>query len=103
MGFILMLISFFLLLPAFAECPVLKDGDECEKGIRRSSRLPKNSPTCTKHFGEGRFDDQISEGGYASAGFAEAVKMPRAEARGASLFSQSLHQNFSSEIFLIDI
>jgi hypothetical protein len=28
---------------------------------------------------------RISEGGYASAGFAEAVKMSRAEARGASL------------------
>jgi hypothetical protein len=39
-------------LPAFAECPVRMEGDECEK--------------------------------YASAGFAEAVKMARAEARGAS-------------------
>jgi len=71
--------------PAFAECPRRKDGDEREKGIRRNSRLPKNSPCCTKRFDEGRFDEQISEGGYASAGFAEAVKMPRAEARGASL------------------
>jgi hypothetical protein len=71
-------------LPAFAECPVWKDGDECEKGIRRSSRLPKNLPACTKHFDEGRFGEQISEGGYALAGFAEAVKMPRAEARRAS-------------------
>jgi hypothetical protein len=42
-------------------------------------------PACTKHFDEGRFGEQISKGGYASAGFAEAVKMPRAEARGASL------------------
>jgi hypothetical protein len=40
---------------------------------------------CTKRFGEGRFGKQISEGGYASAGFAEDVKMPRAEAREASL------------------
>jgi hypothetical protein len=39
-----------------------------------------------KHFDEGRFGEHVSEGGYASAGFAEAVKMPRAEARGASLF-----------------
>jgi len=39
---------------------------------------------CTKHFGGGMFGEQVSEGGYASAGFAEAVKMPRAEARGAS-------------------
>jgi hypothetical protein len=37
-----------------------------------------------KHFDEGRFGEQIGEGGYASAGFAEAVKMPRAEARVAS-------------------
>ena len=73
-------------LPAFAECPVRKDGDECEKGIRRSSRMPKDLPACTKRFSKGRFGEQVSEGGYASAGFAEAVKMPRAEARGASLF-----------------
>jgi hypothetical protein len=46
----------------------------------------KNLPACTKHSSEGRFGEQISEGGYASAGFAEAVKMPRAEARGASLW-----------------
>jgi hypothetical protein len=72
-------------LPAFAECPVRVDGDECEKGIRRSSRLSKNLPACTKYFYEGRFGEQVSEGGCASAGFAEAVKMPRAEARGASL------------------
>jgi len=42
-------------------------------------------PACTKHFDEGRFGEHVSEGGYASAGFAEAVKMPRAGARGASL------------------
>jgi hypothetical protein len=72
-------------LPAFAECPIREDGDECEKGIRRSSRLSKNLPGCTEHFDEGKFGEQVSEGGYASAGFAEAVKMPRAEARGASL------------------
>jgi hypothetical protein len=50
-------------LPAFAEYPLRKDGDECEKGIRRS----------------------FSVGGYASQGFAEVVKMPCAEARIASL------------------
>ena len=50
-------------LPAFAESPVQKDGDECEKSIRL----------------------RFSADGYASAGFAEAVKMPRGEARGASL------------------
>jgi hypothetical protein len=55
-------------LPAFAEGPVRKDGDECEKGIHRS----------------------FSVGGFASAGFAEAVKMPRAEARGASLYGAFL-------------
>jgi len=49
-------------LPAFAESPVRKGGDECEKGIRHS----------------------LGEGGSASAGSAEDVKMPRAEARGAS-------------------
>ena len=57
-------ISTHLNLPAFAECPVRKDGDECEKGSRRS----------------------FSVGGYAPAGFAEVVKMPRVEARGASPF-----------------
>jgi hypothetical protein len=77
--------GYFLILPAFAECPVQKDGDECEKGIRQSSRLPKNFSAWTKHFDEGRFGEQISEGGYASAGFAEAVKIHHAEARGASL------------------
>jgi hypothetical protein len=41
-------------LPAFAECPVREDGDECEKGIRRRSRLPKNLPAYTNRFGEGR-------------------------------------------------
>jgi hypothetical protein len=54
----------------------------------RKGYPPKLSPAkklaCTKHFDEGRFGKQISEGGYALAGFAEAVKMPRAEARGAS-------------------
>jgi len=50
-------------LPAFAESPVRKGGDECEKGIHRS----------------------LGEGGSASAGSAEDVKMPRAAARGASL------------------
>jgi len=57
----------FLDLPAFAECPVWKDEDECEKSIRL----------------------RFSTGGYASAGFAEAVKMPRAEAWGASLLEIS--------------
>jgi alpha-amylase/alpha-mannosidase (GH57 family) len=71
-------------LPAFAESPVREGGDECGKGIRRSSRLSKNLPEGTKYFDEGRFGEQVSEGGYASAGFAEAVKMPRAEAREAS-------------------
>jgi hypothetical protein len=47
--------------------------------------MPKNLPACTKRFSEDRFGEQVSEGGYASAGFAEAVKMPRAEAGGASL------------------
>jgi hypothetical protein len=60
-------------------------GDECEKGICHSSRLSKNLPACTKHFDEGRFGEQASEGGYASAGLVEAVNMPCAEARGASL------------------
>jgi len=53
-------------LPAFAESPVRKGGDECEKGIRHS----------------------LGEGGSASAGSAEDVKMPRAEARGASLLAR---------------
>ena len=82
------------MLPAFAECPVRKDGDECEKGIRRTSRLPENLPPCTKRFGVGSFDEQISEAGYASAGFAEAVKMPRAEAQGASLWFQQYDDGF---------
>jgi hypothetical protein len=47
--------------------------------------LSKNLPACTKNFDEGKFGEQVSEGGYTSAGFAEAVKMTRAEARGASL------------------
>ena len=63
-GGVLTLASSHSHLPAFAECPVRKDGDECEKGIHRS----------------------FSVGGCASTGFAEAVRMPRAEARGASLF-----------------
>jgi hypothetical protein len=46
--------------------------------------MPENLPVCTKRFSEGRFGGQVSEGGYASAGFAEAVKMPLAEAREAS-------------------
>jgi len=50
-------------LPAFAESPVWKGGDECEKGIRRN----------------------LGEGGSVSAGSAEDVKMPRVETRGASL------------------
>ena len=49
-------------------------------------------PACTKRFSEGRFSEQVSEGGYASAGFAEAVKMPRAEARGASLNKSILYR-----------
>jgi hypothetical protein len=88
-------LSTFRNLPAFAECPVRKDGDECKKGIRRSSRLPKNLPACTKRFGEGRFGGQVSVGVYASAGFAEVVKMPRAEGRGASLGQFGLSDDFS--------
>jgi hypothetical protein len=50
--------------------------------------MPKSVPACTKRFCEGRFGEHVSVGGYASAGFAEAVKMPCAEAQGASpLFS----------------
>jgi hypothetical protein len=52
-----------MILPAFAESPARKGDDECEKGIRHS-------------FGEG---------GSASAGSAEDVKMPRGLPRGASL------------------
>ena len=73
-------------LPAFAECPVRKDGDECEKGIHRSSPLPEALPAYPKGFDEGRFGEYVSVGGYASPGIAEDVKMPRAEARGDSLF-----------------
>jgi hypothetical protein len=51
------------ILPAFAECPIRKDRDECEMGISRSF--------------------SVSE--YASAGFAKDVKISLAEARGASL------------------
>jgi len=50
-------------LPAFAESPVRKGGDECEKGIRSN----------------------LGEGGSASTGSSEDVKMPRVETRGASL------------------
>ena len=53
-------------LPAFAESPDRKGGDECEKGIRRN----------------------ICEGGSASAGSPEDVKMPHLEKRGASLAVQ---------------
>jgi len=49
-------------LPVFAESPVLKGGDECEKGIRRN----------------------LGEGGSASAGSAEDVKIPRVETRASS-------------------
>jgi hypothetical protein len=38
-----------------------------------------------KCLSEGRFGEHVSVGGYASAGFAEAVKMLCAEAQGASL------------------
>jgi len=79
----------FLLLPAYAECPVRKDGDECEKGILRSSCMPKSVPACTKRFCEGRFGEHVSVGGYASAGFAEAVKMPCAEAQGIFIFNNN--------------
>jgi hypothetical protein len=43
-----------IILPAFAECPVRKYGDECEKSLRL----------------------RLGADGYASAGFAEAVKIP---------------------------
>ena len=54
-------------LPAFAESPVQVGGDECDKGIHRG-------------LGESRF---------ASAGFAEDVKMPCAVAREAPLIEQA--------------
>jgi hypothetical protein len=57
------------------------------KGIRRSSRLPKNL-----------FGGQVSKGGYASAGFAEVVKMPRAEAWGASLRIGAVPEEITGEI-----
>jgi hypothetical protein len=47
--------------------------------------MPNSVPACTKRFCECRFGEQVSIGGYASAGFAEVVKMPCAEAQGASL------------------
>jgi len=57
-------------LPAFAESPLRKGKDECEKGIHRS----------------------LGKGGSASAGSAEDVKMPRAAARGASpMLRSALH------------
>ena len=54
-------------------------------------------PPCTKRFGEGRLHEQISVGGYAPARFTGAVKMPRAEAWGASLL------NISQTIFLCNL
>jgi hypothetical protein len=57
-------------LPAFAESPVRKGGDECEKGIRHS---PERS--------------RRGKGGFASAGSAEDVKMPHGLPRGASLLT----------------
>jgi len=65
------------LLPAFAESPVRKGGDECEKGIHRSLLTAIASAAA------------VGEGGSASAGSAEDVKMARAAARGASLFGIS--------------
>jgi len=60
-------------LPAFAESPVRNGGDECEKDIHRSLLTAIASAA------------GVGEGGAASAGSAEDVKMPRAAARGASL------------------
>ena len=57
--------------------------------------MPKSVPACTKRFCEGMFGEHVSVGGYASAGFAEAVKMPCAEAQGASLqksYGKSEHE-----------
>jgi hypothetical protein len=51
-------------LPAFAESPVRKGGDECEKGIHRSLLTAIASAAA------------VGEGGSASAGSAEDVKMP---------------------------
>jgi hypothetical protein len=51
-------------LPAFAESPVRKGGDECEKGIHRSLSTAIASAA------------GVGEGGSASAGSAEDVKMP---------------------------
>ena len=76
-------------LPAFAESPVRKGGDECEKGIHRSLLTAIASAT------------GVGEGGSASAGSAKDVKMPRAPvlrsrataeggaSRGASLHASS--------------
>ena len=60
-------------LPAFAESPVRNGGDECEKDIHRSLLTAIALAA------------GVGEGGAASAGSAEDVKMPRAAARGASL------------------
>jgi len=60
-------------LPAFAESPVRNGGYECEKGIHRSLLTAIASAA------------GVGEGGSASAGSAEDVKMLRAAARGASL------------------
>ena len=54
------------LLPAFAESPVRKGGDECEKGIHRSLLTAIASAA------------GVGETGSASAGSAEDVEMPRA-------------------------
>ena len=54
------------LLPAFAESPVRKGEDECEKDIHRSLLTAIASAA------------GVGEGGSASAGSAEDVKMPRA-------------------------
>ena len=59
-------------LPAFAESPVRKGGDECEKGIHRSLLTAIASAA------------GVGEGGSASAGYA-VPQVPRAPARGAPL------------------
>ena len=70
----------FLQLPAFAESPVRKGGDECEKGIHRSLLTAIASAAA------------VGEGGSASAGSVEDVKIPRAAARGALLVpDDSIH------------
>jgi len=62
-------------LPAFAESPVRKGGGECEKGIHRSLLTAIASAA------------GVGEGGSASAGSAEDVKMPPVAARGGSAFA----------------